>query len=145
MFAILSVATTFFLGLFLAIVFNDPRMREQAVVPGRRCILPYAFPAFLSALVWAGMLNQSFGFINQWFFGGAAIPWLHGPDGWRRSPMLIVNLWLGFPYMFLVCTGALQSIPEEHQRGGEGRRREAVGDLPAASSSRCCWSRWRRC
>ena len=27
--------------------------------------------------------------------------------------MLCVNLWLGFPYMFLVCTGALQSIPEE--------------------------------
>ena len=27
--------------------------------------------------------------------------------------MLIVNLWLGFPYMFLVCTGALQAIPEE--------------------------------
>ena len=27
--------------------------------------------------------------------------------------MLIVNLWLGFPYMFLVCTGALQAIPED--------------------------------
>ena len=27
--------------------------------------------------------------------------------------MLLVNLWLGFPYMFLVCTGALQSLPEE--------------------------------
>ena len=29
--------------------------------------------------------------------------------------MLIVNLWLGFPYMFLVCMGALQSIPDELQ------------------------------
>jgi len=27
--------------------------------------------------------------------------------------VLIVNLWLGFPYMFLICTGALQSIPED--------------------------------
>jgi len=26
-----------------------------------------------------------------------------------------VNLWLGFPYMFLVCMGALQSIPDELQ------------------------------
>jgi len=25
----------------------------------------------------------------------------------------VVNLWLGFPYMFLVCTGALQSLPTE--------------------------------
>jgi arabinogalactan oligomer/maltooligosaccharide transport system permease protein len=26
---------------------------------------------------------------------------------------VLVNLWLGFPYFFLVCTGALQAIPEE--------------------------------
>jgi arabinogalactan oligomer/maltooligosaccharide transport system permease protein len=27
--------------------------------------------------------------------------------------VIVVNLWLGFPYMFLICTGALQSIPDE--------------------------------
>ena len=27
--------------------------------------------------------------------------------------LLLVNLWLGYPYMFLVCTGALQSIPSD--------------------------------
>ncbi|KQO96735.1 maltose ABC transporter permease MalF [Leifsonia sp. Leaf264] len=110
-FAILSVATTFFLGLFLAIVFNDVRMK------GRRyyrliMILPYAFPAFLTALVWSGMMNETFGFINQVIFGGAAIPWLTDPTLAKVS-ILIVNLWLGFPYMFLVCTGALQAIPED--------------------------------
>ncbi|TFV98007.1 maltose ABC transporter permease MalF [Orlajensenia leifsoniae] len=110
-FAILSVATTFFLGLFLAIVFNDPRMK------GRKyyrviMILPYAFPAFLTALVWSGMMNESFGFINQVIFGGAEIPWLTDPTLAKVS-ILIVNLWLGFPYMFLVCTGALQAIPED--------------------------------
>jgi len=42
--------------------------------------------------------------------GGAEIPWLTDP--WlAKASVLIVNLWLGFPYMFLVCTGALQSIP----------------------------------
>jgi arabinogalactan oligomer/maltooligosaccharide transport system permease protein len=110
-FAILSVATTFALGLFLAIVFNDPRMKSKrfyrVVV-----ILPYAFPGFLTALVWAGMFNQDFGIINQWFFGGADIPWLQDP--WlAKIAILTVNLWLGFPYMFLVCTGAIQSIPED--------------------------------
>jgi arabinogalactan oligomer/maltooligosaccharide transport system permease protein len=25
----------------------------------------------------------------------------------------MVNLWLGFPYMFLICTGALQAIPDD--------------------------------
>ncbi|WP_457099040.1 ABC transporter permease subunit [Microbacterium sp. P5_E9] len=110
-FAILSVATTFALGLFLAIVFNDPRMKSRrfyrVVV-----ILPYAFPGFLTALVWAGMFNQDFGIINQWFFGGAPIPWLQDP--WlAKIAILTVNLWLGFPYMFLVCTGAIQSIPDD--------------------------------
>ncbi len=65
-------------GLFLAIVLNDPRMKSRKyyrVV----MILPYAFPAFLSALVWAGMFNQDFGFINQTILGGATIPWLQDP------------------------------------------------------------------
>lgn len=110
-FAILSVATSFVLGLFLAIVFNDWRMK------GRKfyriaIILPYAFPSFLSGLVWLGLFNQDFGFFNQILFGGADIPWL--TDAWlAKVSVLIVNLWLGFPYMFLICTGALQSIPEE--------------------------------
>lgn len=112
-FALISVASTFFLGLFLAIVFNDMRIR------GRRyyrvlMILPYAIPSFLSALIWAGMMNESFGFINQVLLGGAEIPWLTDP--WvAKFSVLLVNLWLGFPYMFLVCMGALQSIPDELQ------------------------------
>jgi len=112
-FALISVASTFFLGLFLAIVFNDMRMR------GRKyyrvlMIIPYAVPSFLSALVWAGMMNESFGFINQVLLGGASVPWLTDPILAKVS-VLIVNLWLGFPYMFLVCTGALQSIPDDIQ------------------------------
>ncbi|MBG6237248.1 arabinogalactan oligomer/maltooligosaccharide transport system permease protein [Mycetocola sp. CAN_C7] len=116
-FALLSVATTFVLGLFLAIVFNDMRMR------GRKfyrvlMILPYAFPGFLGALVWAGMLNKDFGFVNLALLGGAEIPWL--TDEWlAKFSILFVNLWLGFPYMFLVCTGALQSIPDELQEAAK--------------------------
>jgi arabinogalactan oligomer/maltooligosaccharide transport system permease protein len=110
-FAIISVASTFILGLFLALVFNDPRVRGKKLYR-ILIILPYAFPAFLSGLVWAGLLNPEFGFINEVFFGGAQIPWLSDP--WlARFSVLLVNLWLGYPYMFLVCTGALQSLPEE--------------------------------
>lgn len=125
-FALISVASTFFLGLFLAIVFNDMRMR------GRKyyrvlMILPYAIPSFLSALIWAGMMNESFGFINQVLLGGASVPWLTDPVMAKVS-VLIVNLWLGFPYMFLVCMGALQSIPDELQEAAtvDGARPWAV-------------------
>jgi len=110
-FAILSVFSTFVLGLFLALVFNDPRVRFKKFYR-ILIILPYAFPAFLSGLVWAGLLNPEFGFFNEVLFGGAEIPWLSDP--WlARFSVLLVNLWLGYPYMFLVCTGALQSLPEE--------------------------------
>lgn len=110
-FAFVSVVTTFFLGLLLALVFQNNRMRFRN---GYRIILilPYAFPAFLSALIWAGMMNESFGFINQVIFGGASIPWLTDPVLAKVS-VLLVNLWLGFPYMFLVCMGALQGIPDD--------------------------------
>lgn len=115
-FAFLSVATTFILGLFLAVVFNDPKMKSRKYYRVI-LILPYAFPAFLSALIWAGMFNQDFGFINQVLLGGASIPWLLDPI-LAKVAILIVNLWLGFPYMFLVCTGALQSIPDDIQEAG---------------------------
>ncbi|MFB2573075.1 ABC transporter permease subunit [Micrococcus sp. IITD107] len=110
-FAILSVATTFVLGLLLAITFNRATLKGKAVYRVLM-ILPYAFPAFLSGLVWSGLLNPEFGYINNTFFGGAEIPWLTDP--WlAKVSVLIVNLWLGFPYMFLVTTGALQSLPED--------------------------------
>ncbi|NHT17165.1 ABC transporter permease subunit, partial [Cellulomonas sp. IC4_254] len=110
-FAFLSVVTTFALGLFLAITFNEPRVRGRKVYRSL-LILPYAFPGFLSALVWRGMLNERFGLINEVLLGGASIPWLSDP--WLAKAAVIgVNLWLGFPYMFLICTGALQSIPHD--------------------------------
>ena len=110
-FALASVVTTFAMGLFLAIAFNRQDLRGKRIYR-ILMILPYAFPVFLSGLVWSGLLNPEFGFINQVLLGGAGIPWLTDP--WMaKASVLLVNLWLGFPYMFLVCTGALQSLPEE--------------------------------
>ena len=110
-FSILSVLTTFALGLLLAVVFNDPRVKGRTFYRAM-FILPYAFPGFLAALVWKGMLNQEFGFINEVLLGGTTVEWF--TNGFLAKLAIIgVNLWLGFPYMFLVSTGALQSIPGE--------------------------------
>ncbi|WP_323959483.1 ABC transporter permease subunit [Arthrobacter sp. JZ12] len=110
-FALVSVLSTFALGLFLANAFNLPNLRGKKIYR-ILMILPYAFPAFLAGLVWSGLLNPEFGYVNNTFFGGANIPWLTDPLLAKFS-VLLVNLWLGFPYMFLVCTGALQSLPED--------------------------------
>ena len=114
LFAFLTVLSTFILGLGLAILLNDQRIRGLKIY--RAClILPYAFPAFLSAYVWKGMFATENGFINRSLLGLSdenAIPWL--PEtGPARAAVLLVNLWLGFPYMFLIATGALQAIPAD--------------------------------
>jgi arabinogalactan oligomer/maltooligosaccharide transport system permease protein len=110
-FALLSVITTFLLGLFLAIVMNEEKVRGRKLYR-TLLLLPYALPGFLSALIWSGLLNTEFGFVNQVLLGGANVPWLDDP--WlARLSVLGVNLWLGFPYMFLVATGALQALPND--------------------------------
>jgi arabinogalactan oligomer/maltooligosaccharide transport system permease protein len=115
LFAFLSVFTTFVLGLTLALIFNDERIRGLRIYRAI-FILPYAFPAFLSAYVWRGMFNTEDGFINRSILGFMGpenrIPWLE-QQGPARAAVLLVNLWLGFPYMFLICTGALQAIPND--------------------------------
>ena len=109
LFATLSVASTFVLGLLLAITLNDPRMRGQKVYRAV-LIMPYAIPGFISLLVWSSFFNRDFGLIND--LTGLDINWL-GETWNARAAVLITNLWMGFPYMFLVCTGALQAIPSE--------------------------------
>jgi arabinogalactan oligomer/maltooligosaccharide transport system permease protein len=108
-FAVLSVVTTFIVGLGLAFALNHPTMRGKKLYRAF-LIFPYALPSFMTALVWAGMLNQDFGIVNELL--NADIPWLRDP--WMaKTSILLVNLWLGFPYMFLITTGALQSIPAD--------------------------------
>ena len=125
-FAILTVLTSFGLGLLFAIIYNDPRIRARKTLR-TLFILPYAFPAFMSALLWQGMLNREFGIINDWFFFGADINWLGDPF-LAKVAVLWVNLWLSYPYWFLVCTGALQSLPGETMEAaridGAGRWRQ---------------------
>ncbi|MGL4831770.1 MAG: ABC transporter permease subunit, partial [Propionibacteriaceae bacterium] len=98
-------------GLFFAIVLNDPRVKGQRLYRSL-LIFPYTIPAFVSALVCAGLMNTQFGFINQVLLHSTSIDWL-GNGFWAKVSLLIVNTWLGYPYMFIVTTGALQSIPDE--------------------------------
>jgi arabinogalactan oligomer / maltooligosaccharide transport system permease protein len=112
-FAVLSVVTTFVMGLGLALALNDVRMKGRRFTRSL-LIIPYALPSFMTALIWQGLLNQSFGPINRIL--GTDIPWLTSQAMAGALPkfsVLLVNLWLGFGYMFLITTGALQAIPND--------------------------------
>lgn len=109
LFATASVVGTFLLGLLFAITLNDPRVRGQKIYRAL-LILPYAIPGFISLLLWSSFYNQDFGLINN--LTGLDINWF-GNATTAKIAVLITNLWMGFPYMFLVSTGALQAIPEE--------------------------------
>ena len=114
LFAFLTVISTFILGLGLALLLNDSRIKGLKILRAF-LILPYAFPAFLSAYVWKGMFATENGFINRSILGldnSQGIHWLT-ETGPARAAVLLVNLWLGFPYMFLISTGALQAIPSD--------------------------------
>ena len=120
-FALLAVLTTFALGLFLSLVFNEPSI-PTAVRKLIRSILliPYALPYFLSILIWKGLLNPHVGIVNrisEMLFGWSP-PWL-SDQWWAKGAVLLINLWLGFPYMMLITTGALQSIPSEIYEAAE--------------------------
>ncbi|ADD45518.1 ABC transporter permease subunit [Stackebrandtia nassauensis] len=108
-FAAGTVLLVFVLGLACAMALNHDRLRGRKIYRAI-VILPYAMPAFGMLLVWRDMFNADYGLINQ--LSGLDIAWF-GHTGSARLAVLLVNLWLGFPYMFLISTGALQAIPRD--------------------------------
>ncbi len=108
-FAVLNVGLTFLLGLALATTLNDPRIRGQRVYRSL-LLLPYAIPGVIALLVWSNFYNRDFGLINTSL--GLDLNWFGNP--WlAKVAVLLTQLWMGFPYMFVVCTGALQAIPAD--------------------------------
>lgn len=110
-FAFLSVTTTFALGLAIALLFED--------LPGKKIIrtfllIPYTIPSLITILVWRGLLNPDLGIISTTIESviGYSIPWF-SDQIWAKVGILLINLWLGYPYFMLVCSGALQAIPRD--------------------------------
>jgi maltose/maltodextrin transport system permease protein len=110
-FSTLTVFMTFSVGILLAVLLEQPDMRFKRTYR-TLFILPYAVPSILSILILKGLFNQEFGAVNEMLRAifGWAPEWETNPWG-ARAMVLLVNLWLGYPYMMLICTGMLQSIP----------------------------------
>lgn len=109
-----SVFFSIAVGLMLAIPLNKTGLKG-ANLYRTLFIVPWAIPAFISVLMWQGLLNSSDqGAINGLLInvGLSPVLWLNDPN-WAKISVLIVNVWLCYPFMLTVCLGALQSINKD--------------------------------
>lgn len=114
-FALISTVGSYSMGLLLAILLNNPHMKESKIYRAI-LIIPWALPSTIAILAWQGLLNEQYGGINNLLHSlgiAANIPWLTNPF-WARTGIIIVNVWLGYPYMLNVCLGGLQAISQEY-------------------------------
>jgi ABC-type sugar transport system permease subunit len=108
-FAFGTVFFSFAVGVLLALVLHSDRLRGRKLYR-ILLVLPYAMPGFAMLLVWRDMFNTDFGLINRVL--GLGVDWMGDP--WTaRASIILLNTWLGYPYMFLIALGALQAIPRE--------------------------------
>lgn len=115
---VLNVSLHVAIGLFLAVLLAGP-VRGRAFYR-TLLILPWAMPQYISALTWRGMFNYEYGAVNLILqrLHLPAVPWLSDPV-WAFIAPVIVNVWLGFPFMMVVSLGALTAIPKDLYEAAE--------------------------
>jgi maltose/maltodextrin transport system permease protein len=111
MFSFLTVVFTLVVGCTLAVLLNWELLPMRTFYR-TLLFLPYAVPGFLSILVFRGLFNQNFGELNMILHAvfGLRPAWFSDPF-LAKCMILIVNTWLGFPYMMVLCSGLIKAIP----------------------------------
>ncbi len=109
-----SLVTMMLLGFLLALILNQSDLKGKMIFYAL-LILPWAFPGFISILIWQGLWVDPYGMMNK-----LILPMLHLPkinaltsttSAWIE--LIVTNDWLSFPYFMTVFYSALQSIPKE--------------------------------
>lgn len=83
-------------------------------------VIPWAIPQYIVVLIWKGMFNFRYGAVNLLLrrFGIPGVAWL-SQAGTGFSAALIVNIWLGIPFMMMIALGGLQSIDPNFYEAAE--------------------------
>jgi trehalose/maltose transport system permease protein len=113
-FAVASVALETAFGLVIALVLNQ-------TFPGRGLVraailIPWAIPTIVSAKMWAWMLHDQFGIINDMLM---TVGLISSPVAWTASPdtamiaVLMVDVWKTTPFMALLILAGLQMVPQD--------------------------------
>ena len=91
----MCIRDRFIVGLLLAITLNNEKVRFQKLYRSIY-IIPYAIPAFISILVFRGLLNPDFGLVNDWLdplyqlFNIEPIRWFRTEES-SKAAVLLVN------------------------------------------------------
>ena len=115
--AFFATFSNYFLGMFVALIINKKGIKIKKVWR-TILVLTIAIPQFIS-LLYVSKLFAVNGVINKWLmdFGwiSEAIDfWGDVNAGWRAQILVIViNIWIGIPYLMLIATGILMNIPED--------------------------------
>ncbi|SHI49355.1 trehalose/maltose transport system permease protein [Aureimonas altamirensis DSM 21988] len=111
-FTAISVSIETVLGTIFALVLN-------ASFPGRGIVraavlIPWAIPTIVSAKLWAWMMNDQFGILNDMLM---TVGLISSPVAWTASPdtalwaVIIVDVWKTTPFMALLILAGLQMVP----------------------------------
>lgn len=108
------------LGIFTAVVAHQKFIKFRRVF-GIIFLLPWAVPAFITIMSFSNIFNDSIGAINTQvipflnhlpLLDIPAISWKTDPN-WTKVAIIMIQGWLGFPYIYVMTTGILQSISED--------------------------------
>src|SRR6266508_2892897 len=105
-------------GLGLALLLHR-QMRGKGIYRAL-IVLPWATPQIVALAVWRTELHSEFGMVNQLLanIGIDGPGWLIDPF-WNFVAMVMVNVWLGIPFMMVILLGGLQSIPADLYEAAE--------------------------
>ncbi|HEX6384721.1 MAG TPA: ABC transporter permease subunit, partial [Anaerolineae bacterium] len=120
-FALLSVFFAFTLGLTIAIAFGRDMPFRKAIKS--LLIIPFAIPSVITVLIWRGLLNPLNGVISNtladMFNQPVGWPPVFADPFWVKVALLMINVWLAYPYFMLINSGALQAIPQDMYEAAE--------------------------
>ena len=112
--AFLATFIDYFLGLAVAMLINKKEIKFKRLWR-TILVLTIAIPQFVSLLyvmkMFAndGLIN---GYLLKWGIIDNYIPFWTDPT-LARITVIVVNIWIGIPYMMLIATGLLMNIPED--------------------------------
>lgn len=117
---VLATTLQITLGILTAVVANQKFVKFRRVF-GVIFLLPWAVPAFITIMSFSNMFNDTAGAINTQvipllnnlpFVDIGNIAWKTDPF-WTKTAIILIQGWLGFPYIYVMVSGILQSISED--------------------------------